>query len=235
MPQPAISSIGGELDAFALAAQDPANYVLNSSLANDADEPFVACNPTALEAQWGNDPAASQNEAGQVIEGSRLDCVVDPRSYVVPGVVRSQGSTEGALVTIVSSTINAGEVISDGVDLKLGYNWETDIGRFRASMDFTFVNQYTLKDVPGLELEDGNDYVRSVVRDKVDSYNSIDLQYSYTHEWANSNLGTSIFTVGALDAFNASLPFRYAGALNYDASVFDGRGRRLYARALLQF
>ena len=68
--------------------------------------------------------------------------------------------------------------------------------------------------------ENGNDYVRSVVRDKVDSYNSIDLQYSYTHEWADSRLGTSIFTIGAL---------------NYDASVFDGRGRRLYARALLQF
>jgi hypothetical protein len=211
--------------------------------------------------------------------------------------VRTQGSTEGALVTIVSSTINAGEVISDGFDLKLGYDWATDLGRFRASMDFTYVNQYTLKDVPGLDLgllesgvfdaagttgdgilvrslpdkkgnltinwsshdfrhsvtminrfigsyddlayrntfDNGNDYVRSVVRDKVDSYNSIDLQYSYTHEWTDSRLGTSIFTVGALDAFNATLPFRYAGALNYDASVFDGRGRRLYARALLQF
>jgi len=38
-----------------------------------------------------------------------------------------------------------------------------------------------------------------------------------------------------LDAFNATLPFHYNGALNYDASVFDGRGRRLYARALMQF
>ena len=297
MPQPAISSISGELDAFASAATNPANYVLNSSLANDAAQPYVACDPNALEAQWGSDPQASQNEAGQVIEGSRLDCVVDPREYVVPNVVRTQGSTEGALVTIVSSTINAGEVISDGFDFKLGYGWEMDMGRFRASMDFTYVNQYTLKDVPGLELglletgvfdaagttgdgilvrslpdkkgnltlnwsshdlrhsvtvinrfigsyedlayrntfENGNDYVRSVVQDKVDSYNSIDLQYSYTHEWADSRLGTSIFTIGALDAFNATLPYRYAGALNYDASVFDGRGRRLYARALLQF
>jgi hypothetical protein len=62
-----------------------------------------------------------------------------------------------------------------------------------------------------------------------------DLQYTYTHEWANPNLGTFIFTVRAHDVFNASLPLRCAGTLNYDACVFDGRGRRLYARALLQF
>ncbi len=297
MPQPAISSIAQELSAFSAAAANPANYVLNSSLANDAAQPFVACNPTALAAQWGSDPAASRNAAGQVIPGSRLDCVVDPRVYVVPDVVRTQGSTEGALVTIVSSTINAGEVISDGVDLKVAYQWTTGVGRFRAAMDFTYVNQYTLKDVPGLDLglletgvfdaagttgdgilvrslpdkkgnltlswssndarhsvaminrfigsyqdlaydstfENGNDYVRSVVRDRISSYHSIDLQYSYVHEWANSDLGTAVFTVGALDAFNATLPFRYSGALNYDATVFDGRGRRVYARALLQF
>jgi hypothetical protein len=38
-----------------------------------------------------------------------------------------------------------------------------------------------------------------------------------------------------LDAFNAVLPFHYSGALNYDAYQFDGRGRRLYARVLMQF
>jgi iron complex outermembrane receptor protein len=297
MPQPGISSIAGELAAFQVAAGNPANYVLNSSLANDAAEPFVACNPAALQAQWGSDPAASRNAAGQVIVGSRLDCVVDPRSYVVPNVVRTQGSTEGALVTIVSSTINAGEVTADGLDLKLGYQWNTEFGRIRLGSDWTYVNQYKLSDVPGLELglletgvfdaagttgdgilvrslpdlkgnislnwssnslrhsvtlinrhigsyrdlayqnnfENGNDYVRSVISEKVSSYNSVDLQYSYVHEWANQRLGTSIFTVGMHDAFNATLPFRYAGALNYDATVFDGRGRRLYARALLQF
>jgi iron complex outermembrane recepter protein len=297
MPQPGISSIAQELTAFEAAAANPSNYVLNSSLANDAAQPFQACDPAALEAQWGSSPDGSRNANGQVIEGSRLDCVVDPRSYVVPDVVRTQGSTEGALVTIVSSSINAGEVTADGVDLKLGYQWVTDFGRFRLSSDFTYVNQYKLSDVPGLELglletgvfdaagttgdgilvrslpdvkgnitlnwssdnlqhsvtvinryvgsyrdlsyrnnfENGNDFVRSVISEKVDSYNSIDLQYSYVHEWGNPDLGTAIFTVGALDAFNATLPYRYAGALNYDASVFDGRGRRFYARALLQF
>ena len=55
------------------------------------------------------------------------------------------------------------------------------------------------------------------------------------HEWANPNLGTTLLTVGAHDAFNAELPFHYSGALNYDAYQFDGRGRRLYARVLMQF
>lgn len=297
LPQPGISSIEGEIAAFEQAAQNPSNYVFNSSLGSDAAVRNVACDPAALEAEWGSNPDNSRNAAGGVIEGSRLDCVVDPATYVVPNVVRSVGSTTAALITIQSSTINAGEIESDGVDLKLAYDWQTDFGRFRASSDFTYVNSYELIDVPGLELglmetgvfdaagttgdgvlvrslpdlkgnvtlgwssnslahsvsvigrfigsyddlayastfEAGNDYVRSVVQEKVDSYSSVDLQYSYRHEWANPDLGSATLTVGMLDAFNAELPFRYQGALNYDASVFDGRGRRLYARALLQF
>lgn len=297
LPQPGISSIADEITAFEQAVQNNANYVFNSSLGSDAEVRNVSCDPVALEAQWGSDPVNSQNSAGGVIEGSRLDCVVDPAAYVVPNVVRSVGSTTAGLITILSSTINAGKIESDGIDLKLAYGWQTDFGRFRASSDFTYVNSYELIDVPGLELglletgvfdaagttgdgilvrslpdlkgnitlnwssnslkhsvtaisrfvgsyqdlayastfENGNDYVRSVVKEKIASYNSIDLQYSYLHEWADSNLGTAVFTVGMHDAFNAELPFRYAGALNYDASVFDGRGRRLYARALMQF
>jgi len=297
MPQPAISSIADELKAFAEAAKNPANYVFNSSLADDAPMPYVACDPVALEAQWGSNPDNSRNAAGQVITGSRLDCVVSPRAYVVPNVVRESGNVDAILATIETSTINAGEVTTDGVDLKLAYQWPTSLGRFRAALDFTYVNQYTLKDVPGLDLglletgvfdaagttgdgilvrslpdkkgnltlswashdarhsvslinrfigsyrdlaydatyANGNDFVRSVVRRKISSYNSMDLQYSYVHEWKNSRLGTAVFTLGALDAFNATVPFRYDGFLDYDASVFDARGRRLYARALLQF
>jgi hypothetical protein len=41
--------------------------------------------------------------------------------------------------------------------------------------------------------------------------------------------------VGALDVFDAELPYKETSSLNYDASVFDGRGRRLYVRALWQF
>jgi hypothetical protein len=79
-----------------------------------------------------------------------------------------------------------------------------------------------------------NDAVRAVMKPVVDSYQSVDLQYNYTHQWSNERLGTTIFTVGALDAFNATIPYRESGAINYDAAVFDGRGRRLYARVLMQ-
>lgn len=303
MPQPGISAIGHEIEAFKAAAANTANYVYNGTISSSPPaayaglDPYTPCDPVALEAQWGSDPASSQTPSGQTIPLSRLDCVVDPRTYVVEGVVRSAGSTTGSLITISSAAINAGKVTADGVDLKIGYTWNTDIGRFRISSDITYVNQYLLSDVPGLELglretgifdaagttgdgllvrslpdlkgnltlswssldarhsvtvinrmvgsyqnldyqdayDNGNDYVRSIVNRSISSYNSVDLQYNYVHEWANQNLGTTLLTVGAHDAFNAELPFHYAGALNYDAYQFDGRGRRLYARVLMQF
>lgn len=291
LPQPGISAISGELEAFRQAAANPANYLLNSSLSVNAVVAYEACDPNALEAQYGRDSA------------ERLDCVVDPRTYVVPGVVRTLNSTIAELSTTVLSTINAGTIISDGVDVKLGYDWENDFGQFRLGLDYTHVRQYKLIDVPGLELglletgvfdaagttgdgnivrslpdnrgninlnwvkgrhnataitrligsyrdlaykstyETGNDLVRSLVSKEIESYQTWDFQYSYTMDWANAKLGTSVFSVGVLDAFNADLTYRESGVTtydsslvsNYDASVFDGRGRRLYARALLQF
>src|SRR5690606_41795335 len=107
LPQPAISAISGEIEAFTLAAADPSNYLLNSSLAANARELYESCDPNALEAQYGRDSA------------QRLDCVVDPRTYVVPGVGRTFGSTAAQLSATVLGTINAGTIITDGVDLKM--------------------------------------------------------------------------------------------------------------------
>jgi iron complex outermembrane receptor protein len=261
---------------------------------------LTPCDPVALAAQWGTDPATQSTVGGNtgynnVIPGSRLDCVVNPAAYQIEGVVRTFGVTTAALTTTQLSTINAGTIIADGVDLKASYVWTNDLGRFRLSADFTHVRQYNLVDVPGLELglletgvfdaagttgdgnlvrslpdnkgnitlswmrdnhgasvitryvgsyqdlayantfANGNDLIRSLVTERIGSYQSWDLQYNYTHQWSNAALGTSVLTVGMLDAFNARLPYREAGAINYDAGVFDGRGRRLYARALLQF
>jgi hypothetical protein len=252
-----------------------------------------------LATQFGTNPATQATVGGvtgynNVTPGSRLDCVVNPAAYQIEGVVRTFGTNQGALTTTVLGTINAGTITADGVDLKLGYSWSNDWGRFRASMDYTHVRQYKLTNVPGLELGlletgvfdaagttgDGNlvrslpdkkgnltlswmqdnhsaaiitrfigsyrdlaydnafrtanDKVRALLTRRIDSYRSVDLQYSFTHEWANERMGTTIFTVGALDAFNATIPYREAGGINYDAGVFDGRGRRLYARVLLQ-
>jgi outer membrane receptor protein involved in Fe transport len=305
LPQPGISAIANELELFKQAAANPANYVLNGTIPATrtggwaAMDQLTKCNPTALATQFGTNPATQANVGGvtgynNVTPGSRLDCVVNPAAYQIEGVVRTFGTNQGALTTTVLSTINAGTITADGVDLKLGYTWSNDWGRFRASMDYTHVRQYKLQDVPGLELGlletgvfdaagttgDGNlvrslpdkkgnltlswmqdnhsaaiitrfigsyrdlaydnefrtanDRMRALLTRRVDSYRSVDLQYSFTHEWANERMGTTIFTVGALDAFNATIPYRGVGDINYDASVFDGRGRRLYARVLLQ-
>lgn len=305
LPQPGISAIADELELFKQAAANPANYVLNGTIpatrtgAWAAMDQYTPCDPNALAAIWGNDPATQSRPGGvtgynNVTPGSRLDCVVNPAAYQIEGVVRTFGTNQGALTTTVLSTINAGEITADGVDLKVAYSWESDWGRFRASADYTHVRQYLLQNVPGLELGlletgvfdaagttgDGNlvrslpdnkgnislswmnnnhgaaiitrfigsytdlaydntfrtanDQVRAVMKRTIDSYQSVDLQYNYTHQWANERLGTTVFTVGALDAFNADIPYRESGAINYDAGVFDGRGRRLYARVLLQ-
>lgn len=308
LPQPGISAIAGELELFKAAAADPSNYVLNGTIpasrtgAWAAMEQFTPCDPNALAAQYGTDPSTQGTPGGttgfrDVQPGSRLDCVVNPASYTIEGVVRTFGVNTGALVTTKLSTINAGKIVADGVDLKIGYTWDNDWGRFRAGLDYTHVRQYTLQDVPGLELglletgvfdaagttgdgnlvrslpdnkgnvslswmngnhgvsvitrligsyrdlayentyATGNDAVRALVSKTIDSYQSWDLQYNYTHQWANDKLGTTIVTVGALDAFNADLPYREnrdANAINYDAGVFDGRGRRLYLRVLMQ-
>jgi iron complex outermembrane receptor protein len=307
LPQPGISAIADELALFQQAAADPSNYVLNGTIPSSRTggwanyEQLTPCDPNALAAQFGTDPSTQGTPGGEtgfrdVQPGSRLDCVVNPAAYQIEGVVRTFGVSTGSLTTTQLSTINAGTIIADGIDVKASYGWNNDLGRFRLGLDYTHVNQYTLKNVPGLELGlletgvfdaagttgDGNlvrslpdnkgnislswmsngnhgasiitrfigsysdlayentfatanDEVRALLSRKIDSYQSVDIQYNYTHQWANQAFGTSVFTVGVLDAFNADLPYREAGSINYDASVFDGRGRRLYARALLQF
>ena len=83
--------------------------------------------------------------------------------------------------------------------------------------------------------QEANDTVRGLLTRKIDSYATFDFQYNYAHTWANDNLGTTRLTVGVLDAFNEDLTFYRESTLDYDSVVFDGRGRRWYARVLWQF
>jgi iron complex outermembrane recepter protein len=58
----------------------------------------------------------------------------------------------------------------------------TAIGRYMGSYeDLAYENVF----------ETGNDFVRSIATDKIDSYSTLALQYTYAHEWANENLGTN--------------------------------------------
>lgn len=282
VPQPAVDALKPETAAFLAAVGNPDNYVLNESLELDAAERNIACNPNDLEAEFGRD------------SDERLECVVHPNNYQVLGIRRAVGSTANLITTTLAS-INAGSIESDGIDVTLGYNWQTDLGQFRLGLNYTHVRQYKLIGVPGLEqglqgtqvfdaagttgdavtvsslpdnkgnisfnwrrdnqsltvinrhigsyrdlladgtYANGNDLVRSLVRSKIDSYQTWDFQYNYTKTWDNASFGTTNFSLGILDAFEADVPYREAGTgLGYDARVFDGRGRRIYARVLMQ-
>ncbi len=83
--------------------------------------------------------------------------------------------------------------------------------------------------------QQATDEERLLLTRKIDSYSTFDLQYNYTHNWSNTNLGATRFTVGILDAFNEDLTYYDESTLDYDSVVFDGRGRRWYARVLWQF
>ena len=287
LPEPGISAVQPEIERFKAVVGDPNNYILNDSISADSPVLDIPCDPNALTATFGAD------------SDERLNCVVNPALYTDTtqgvGISRLFRNEDASMITLTLAAINAGQITADGVDVKLGYNWDNDWGRFRVSADYTHVNTYELVGVPGLELglldtgifdaagtsgnglhvrslpdnkgnvtfswqrnqhgltlinrhigsyqdlayattyELGNDLVRSLVEKSISSYNTWDLQYRYSHDWGNSNLGNTIFTFGVLDMFNEQIPYREANGLNYDATVFDPRGRRLYARALWQF
>ncbi|PCH63061.1 MAG: hypothetical protein COC19_01740 [SAR86 cluster bacterium] len=274
VPQPITDALAGELALFNTAAANSANYVENDTL--EPGETLTSCDPNNLRA--GLD---------------RGNCVVNPAAYQIVGVQRALNS-DGDLVTAIIGAVNAGEIISDGVDLKIDYGWSNDSGNFRLGLDFTHVNQYQLNGIPGLELglqgtgvtdaagttgdgvvvrslpdnkgnisfnwsrdrhsanaimryigsyddllaasirETANPEVAAAVTDTIDSYTTLDVQYNYTADlWGST---TGIFTFGVLDLFEEDVPYREtSGGFNYDTVVFDGRGRRIYARALIQF
>ena len=103
----------------------------------------VPCDPNALTAQYGAD------------SDERLNCVVNPALYTDTtqgvGISRLFRSESANLITLTLRAINAGQIEADGVDVKLGYSWDNDWGRFRLSADYTHVRSYELIDVPGLE------------------------------------------------------------------------------------
>ena len=83
LPEPPIRAIQPEIAAFNEAAKDESNYIFNDSIPADSPQPYTPCSPSAVAAEFGVD------------SDERLNCVVDPRTYVVPGIQRAFGSTNG--------------------------------------------------------------------------------------------------------------------------------------------
>ncbi|MDA1371898.1 MAG: hypothetical protein O2971_14195 [Proteobacteria bacterium] len=86
-----------------------------------------------------------------------------------------------------------------------------------------------------LRINEVNPFVASLMEREIDDYWRWDAQYNYTYAWNNANLGSTRFTAGIIDLFDADVPVRETGSLDYDAQVHDGRGRRFYVRALWSF
>ena len=288
LPKIPRAALNPEIEKFNEVVQNPANFVLNSSIPLDArglDGLPVSCDPATLEAEFGRESAERRN------------CVVNPTAYVVDGVQRNLTDTNAGLITLVLPAVNAGNIQVQGIDFRAGYTWDHEWGQFRVNLDYTHIDEYNVNDVPGLELGlqetgvfdaagvDGEQNIvrevpdnrgtisftwtrdnhrisifnrhigsyqilghqsyvdpevnpnlspinRAYARPKTDSYDTWDVQYAYSHQFANSAWGTANFTIGVIDATNADLPlFRRS---TFDASVFDGRGRRWYARVLWQ-
>lgn len=140
LPENGSGAVARQVEAFTIAAANPDNYVLNSSLnLTSGLEPFQSCDPNAIEAEFGRDST------------QRLDCVVDQRLYQVEGVEENVPSPNRTVIQLKLAAQNAGKITADGVDVKLGYRWANDWGRFNLGLDYTFVSQYEVSDVPGLD------------------------------------------------------------------------------------
>jgi outer membrane receptor protein involved in Fe transport len=156
------------------------------------------------------------------------------RQYVFDGV---PGMINGLLDTGVydaAGTTGDGNLVRSMPDNKgtLTFNWRN------GNQGVTLINRHigSYRDL-GYEgaLTVANDFTRPLLSREIGSYNTWDVQYTYNKAWDNSRYGSTTFTVGLLDALNKTLPYRELSALNYDATVFEGRGKRWYARALWSF
>ncbi len=292
LPKIPRSALDPEIEKFNSIVNDPSVYILNDTLPLDARGPdgnSISCDPAALETEFGRDSSERRN------------CVVDPNEYRVfdedgtQSVQRNLFSTNAALITLVLPAINAGNIEVQGIDVRAGYTWQNDWGQWRIGLNYTHVDEYLVKDVPGLELglqetgvtdAAGVDGEQGIVREvpdnkgtisffwsrnnhqvaifnrhigsyqvlghdayvesdqrreidllyakpKVASYDTWDIQYTYTHQWANDRLGVTNFTVGVIDLTDEEIPLYRRNT--FDGAVHDGRGMRWYARVMWGF
>lgn len=192
------AAVDPEIAVFNTLVNDPSNYVFNDSLPLDsrgADGLAVACDPNAIAAQFGAD------------SDERLNCVVNPALYQVPGLQRDQTSPDAALITIVVPAVNNGNIVVQGIDMNLGYTFSNDWGNFRFAIDYTHTDQFQVNDIPGLELglqesgrfdAAGTDGDSPLVREVPDNRGNI------TFNWSRNNHAVSIFNrhTGSFDVLS---------------------------------
>jgi len=181
------AALNPEIDLFNTLVGNPDNYIFNDSLPLDARGPngnVIPCDPNAIEAQFGRD------------SDERLNCVVNPALYDVPGVERDPTDVDADLITLVLPAVNNGNIVVQGIDVNLGYSFSTDLGNFRFAVDYTHVDEYLVQDVPGLELglqetgrfdAAGTDGEQNIVREAPDNRGNI------TMSWNRDNHRVTLF------------------------------------------
>lgn len=193
LPQVARDAIEPELAKFNSIVNDPSVYILNDTLPSDARGPDgnpVACDPNALEAQFGRDSSERRN------------CVVNPQEYRIfnedgsQSVQRNLTDTNGALITLALPAVNAGNIDVQGIDFRANYNWDTDYGRFAVGLTYTHIDEYGVSGIPGLELglqqtgkfdAAGTDGEGLIVREVPDNKGTLNLS------WTRGNHRVALF------------------------------------------
>lgn len=234
------AQFGRDSDERRNCVVNPAAYVVDGvqRLANDTDADLItlvlpAVNAGNIEVQ-GIDLQAGfswDNDWGQFRLGVDYTHVDEYNVSNVPGLelgLQETGKFDAA------GTDGEQNIVRELPDNKgnISFSWVYD--NHRVSVFNRHIGSYqVLGHDAYVENPQRTDLDLLYARAKVDSYDTWDIQYTYNLQWANDNLGSTILTVGVIDLTDEELPLYRRDT--FDGAVFDGRGRRWYARALWQF
>ncbi len=82
------------------------------------------------------------------VQGSSVQCVVNPSTYATPGVQRSP---QGGLQVVDFQNINAGKIDTSGIDLLASYSFDTGLGLWTLQLDWNHIIEFVPSDIPGFE------------------------------------------------------------------------------------
>jgi iron complex outermembrane receptor protein len=82
------------------------------------------------------------------VQGSSVDCVVNPSSYLTSGVQRSP---QGALQVVDFFNVNAGSIDTSGIDITMNYTIDAEYGTWNLGLQWNHIIEFVPKDIPGFE------------------------------------------------------------------------------------
>ena len=241
-PTPFADVLQRQVDAFNIAKQDSANFVIDNST--------IACAP-------GSSASCVVNPVAYFIPGVN--------NGFAP--IERIGST---LAIVRINDINAGKILTDGLEFEGSYSFGAGGGRVILASQWNWINKYEVEvgnvkfdaaghtndAVPIRSLPDlrgnvsatwlsGNHLLSTIARhigsyeddfnqDTISSYTTFDLQYGYRWNWSSS-MDPINLRLGVLDVTDEDIPRREGFSRGYDTTVFSPNGRRFYFQFSQQF